>query len=53
MRRSWVLIENDSVLGDSDSAANEIRLREIYTGQLSERDIEDIARKFYCRVEWQ
>lgn len=53
MRRSWVLIENDSVLGDSDSAANEIRLREIYAGQLSERDIEDIARKFYCRVEWQ
>lgn len=54
MRRMWIIIENDSVLGDSCSAANEIRLREIYAGkELSEREIEDIARMFYCRVDWQ
>lgn len=54
MRRTWIIIENDSVLGDSCAAANEIRLREIYAGkELSEREIEDIARMFYCRVDWQ
>ena len=54
MRRSWIIIENDSVLGDSDAAANEIRLREIYAGkELSEREIENIACMFYCHVDWQ
>lgn len=54
MRRTWIIIENDSVLDDSDAAANEIRLREIYAGkELSEREIEDIASMFYCRVDWQ
>lgn len=54
MRRSWIIIENNSVLGGSDAAANEIRLREIYAGkELLECEIENIARMFYCRVEWQ
>ena len=54
MRRSWIIIENNSVLGGSDAAVNEIRLREIYAGkELSECEIENIARMFYCRVEWQ
>lgn len=40
MRRSWIIIENNSVLGGSDAAVNEIRLREIYAGkELSECEI--------------
>lgn len=54
MRRAWIITENDPVLSDSDAAASEIRLREIYAGkELSEREIEDIACMFYCRVDWQ
>lgn len=55
--QQWMIVgleglSDDCGISEPYLAAEVIRSR-LAAGQLSERDIEDIARKFYCRVEWQ
>lgn len=56
--RKWIIVGFDGLSGDFGLsepgwAAEEIRSRQTVGENLSERDIEDIAYKHYCRVEWE
>ena len=56
--RQWTIIGLDGLTGDwgiSEPylAAEVIRSRLAAGQTLSDQDIEDIAHRFYCRVEWQ
>lgn len=56
--RKWTIIgleglSDDFGLCSPDCAAEVIRSRRAKGEELTERDIEDIANRFYCRVEWQ
>lgn len=56
--RQWIIVgleglSDDFGLCSPDCAAEVIRSRLAAGQTLSEQDIEDIAYRFYCRVEWQ
>lgn len=56
--RQWTIIGLDGLTDDWGISepywATEVIRSRLAAGQsLSERDIEDIAHKFFCRVEWQ
>lgn len=44
---------DDQGISEPFWAAEVIRFRRAIGEELTERDIEDIAHKFFCRVEWQ
>ena len=55
--REWVIsgfadLSDDFGLSEPSLAAEEIRCRSAAGEQLSERDVEDIAYKYHCRVSW-
>lgn len=57
MMRKWSIIGLDGLCDDQGIsepywAAEVIRSRCAKGEELTERDIEDIAHKFFCRVEW-
>lgn len=56
--RQWTIIGLDSLTDDWGISepywATEVIRSRLAAGQsLSERDIEDIAYRFFCRVEWR
>lgn len=56
--RSWTVLGLEGLSDDFGccepyTAAEEIRRRLAAGESLAERDIEDIARKYHCRVEWK
>ena len=56
--RKWTIIGLDGLSDDcgisEPSLVAEVIRSRLAAGQtLSEQDIEDIAHRFYCRVEWQ
>ena len=56
--RQWMIVgleglSDDCGISEPYLAAEIIRSRLAAGQNLSERDIEDIAYRFYCRVEWQ
>lgn len=58
MMREWCIVGLDELCDDYGIsepywAAELIRSRLADGQSLTERDIEDIAHKFFCRVEWQ
>ena len=53
--RDWVFYSSsrDALYkGDTGLAVEEVRRREAAGEILSERDIEDIAHKYHCRLSW-
>ena len=55
--REWCItglqdLSDDFGLSEPSLAAEEIRCRSAAGEQLSERDVEDIAYKYHCRVSW-
>ena len=56
--REWVIIglgglSDDFGLSEPSLAAEEVRSRFAAGEQLSERDVENIAYKYHCRVSWE
>ena len=56
--REWCIVGLDGLCDDYGIsepywAAEVIRSRLADGQSLTERDIEDVAHKFFCRVEWQ
>lgn len=56
--RQWMIVgleglSDDCGISEPSLAAAVIRSRLAAGQNLTERDIEDIAYRFYCRVEWQ
>ena len=56
--RKWTIVGLEGLCDDWGwcepySAADEIRRRQAKGEQLTEQEIEDIARKYHCRVEWE
>lgn len=56
--RSWTILGLEGLSDDFGccepyTAAEEIRRRLAAGVQLTEQDVESIARKYHCRVEWK
>lgn len=56
--KQWMIVGLEGLSDDcgisEPSLADEVIRSRLAAGQtLSEQDIEDIAYRFYCRVEWQ
>lgn len=56
--KQWMIVGLEGLSDDcgisEPSLADEVIQSRLAAGQtLSEQDIEDIAYRFYCRVEWQ
>lgn len=56
--RKWTIVGLEGLCDDwgwcePDAAANAIRLRKAAGEELTEQDVEEIARRFHCRVKWE
>lgn len=58
VRRSWTIVGMEGLCDDwgfcePDAAANAIRAKIAKGEELTEDQIEEIARRFHCRVKWE